>query len=349
VTARAATAAPVEAPDGAAGGRDARALRAAHRAKKQFLRDAVQTPPGGAKRGVLDRMFTCAFGGFVYPQIWEDPEVDIAALGIIPGDTRILTIASGGCNIMNYLTEGPARVDAVDLNPAHVALARLKVAAARHLPDYESFFLFFGHADERTNIEAYDRYIAPHLDPTTRAYWEARQWPTGRRRINYFRRNLYQFGLLGRFIGTVHLLSRLYGTSPREILKATSLDEQKAVFDRTLGPLFDKKLVKFLCSLPVSLYGLGIPPAQFDALRAAGGGDMSRVLKERLERLACAYPIADNYFAWQAFGRGYDRERRMAVPRYLTPEGYAKRWARSWRRSPAGLWIAMCSWTRRTG
>lgn len=302
----------------------AHALREAQHAKKQFLKDAVQAPPPMTKRGILDRLFTMAFGGFVYPQIWEDPEVDIVALGIIPGQSRILTIASGGCNIMNYLTEGPARVDAVDLNPAHVALARLKIAALRHLPDYEAFFHFFGHADLRENIENYDRYIVQHLDPTTRAYWEKREWKTGRRRINYFRRGLYQFGLLGRFIGIVHLLAKMYGKDPRDILTATSLEDQKRIFDDTLAPLFDKKLVKFLCSLPVSLYGLGIPPKQFEALRASGDGDMAKVLKERLERLACAYPIADNYFAWQAFGRGYDRVERRAVPRYLQEEHYAK-------------------------
>ncbi|HBH26203.1 MAG TPA: DUF3419 domain-containing protein [Rhodospirillaceae bacterium] len=302
----------------------AHALRTAHATKKQFLKDAVLTPPASHRRGVLNRLFTLMFGGFVYPQIWEDPEVDIAALGLTPGQSRILTIASGGCNVLNYLTEGPARVDAVDLNPAHVALTRLKIAALRHLPDYESFFLFFGCADDKANIEAYTRHIAPHLDPTTRAYWEARELPWGLRRITYFQRNLYRFGLLGRFIGLIHLLAKMYGKDPREILAAQSVAAQKEIFDRTLGPLFGKGFVRFLCSLPISLYGLGIPPAQFDALRAAGDGDMAKVLKERLERLACAYPIADNYFAWQAFGRRYDRAQRVAVPRYLTPQGYEK-------------------------
>ena len=41
------------------------------------------------------------------------------------------------------------------------------------------------------------------------------------------------------------------------------------------------------------------------------------MLRERVERLACDFPIHDNYFAWQAFGRGYDLESREAVPDYL--------------------------------
>jgi S-adenosylmethionine-diacylglycerol 3-amino-3-carboxypropyl transferase len=75
--------------------------------------------------------------------------------------------------------------------------------------------------------------------------------------------------------------------------------------------------------MPVSLYGLGIPPAQFDALNTDAKGDMAGLLKERLRRLACDFDIKTNYFAWQAFGRGYDRVHKMAVPRYLKPENFA--------------------------
>ena len=275
-----------------------------------------------SKRGILERLFTLAFRGFVYPQIWEDPEVDLQGLKI-DSNSRIMTIASGGCNVMNYLTERPARVMAIDLNPAHVALTRLKLAAAKHLPDYESFFLFFGHADDKRNIANYEKYIRPNLDAFSRKYWEGFSMLDGRR-INYFTKNLYQFGLLGRFISMVHVVAKIYGKDPSDILQAKTQTEQKEIFDRTLGPLFDKKAVKRLCNMPVSLYGLGIPPSQFDELYKASGGDMASLLKARLEKLACGFPINDNYFAWQAFGRSYDRLNKKAVPRYLTEENYKK-------------------------
>ncbi|MGQ0527653.1 MAG: DUF3419 family protein [Alphaproteobacteria bacterium] len=290
--------------------------------QKKLLEDAVQIDKPASRRGMLDRMFRMAFTGFVYPQIWEDPEVDLEALELDAG-TTIMTIASGGCNVMNYLTEGPKAVRAIDLNPAHVGLTRLKLAALKHLPDYESFFMFFGHADTRRNLENYETYIAPHLDSVSRAHWEGWSLLDGKR-INYFTKNIYQFGLLGRFISVVHVLAKIYGKDPRAILAARSLAEQKEIFDCTLGPIFDKKFVKWLCSLPVSLYGLGIPPSQFDELNKAANGNMAGLLKQRLERLACAYPIEDNYFAWQAFGRGYDKTYKKAVPRYLTEENYKK-------------------------
>lgn len=291
-------------------------------ADKKLLKKAVIENKAASKRGLQERMFTMMFSGFVYPQIWEDPEIDIPAMKI-DGDTHIMTICSGGCNMMNYLTESPASVTAVDLNPAHVALGRLKIAALKHLPDYESFFLFFGCADNPKNIENYDQYIAPHLDKFTRDYWEKKVVPHGRR-INMFKKNIYKFGLLGKFIGTVHMISKMYGQNPRDIVKAKTMDEQKAVFDRTLGPLFNKKFVKLLCGKPESLYGLGIPPAQFDDLSESAQGDMALLLKARLERMACQFPIQDNYFAWQAFNRGYDRDNKVAVPRYLKEENYEK-------------------------
>ena len=289
-------------------------------ANKALLKKAVHENKATTKRGFQERMFTAVFSGFVYPQIWEDPEVDIPAMKI-DNTSRIMTICSGGCNMMNYLTESPASVTAVDLNPAHVALGRLKIAALKHLPDYESFFLFFGCADDPKNIENYDKYIAPNLDKFSRNYWEKRIVPHGRR-INMFKKNIYRFGLLGKFIGTVHRVAKLYGKDPRDILKAQTMDEQRAIFDKTLAPLFNKKFVKMVCNKPESLYGLGIPPAQFDDLSESAKGDMANLLKARLERMACQFSIQDNYFAWQAFNRGYDRKHKIAVPRYLREENY---------------------------
>src|SRR3546814_19540089 len=82
-----------------------------------------------SRQGLLERAFTFAFRGLVYAQIWEDPAVDMEALAITP-DCHVVTIASGGCNVLSYLTADPARLTAVDLNTANIALNRLKLAAA---------------------------------------------------------------------------------------------------------------------------------------------------------------------------------------------------------------------------
>jgi S-adenosylmethionine-diacylglycerol 3-amino-3-carboxypropyl transferase len=71
-------------------------------------------------------------------------------------------------------------------------------------------------------------------------------------------------------------------------------------------------------------YSLGIPPAQFSLLLDDAAGDLAGLYRARVRRLACEFPLADNYFAWQAFGRSYDVEHREAIPEYLREENYER-------------------------
>ena len=290
-------------------------VRAVRRATGESLRAAVHRSRALSRAGVLERLFTAAFRRLVYPQIWEDPVVDIEALRLGPGD-RVATIASGGCNALSYLTADPAEIVAVDLNGAHVALGRLKLCALKHLPDYESFHRFFGEANSRANVAAYDARLKPRLDAASRGYWEARPIPP-RRRIDLFARNVYRFGLLGHCIAAGHALARLHGCDPRVMLSARTRVEQRELFERHLAPVFDKPLVRWLMRQPASLYGLGIPPAQYRALAGDSENGIATVLRQRLERLACDFDIVDNYFAAQAFGRRYAGGEAASLPPYL--------------------------------
>lgn len=282
-----------------------------------ILRDAIESTDAATPRGMLERLFTLWFSRLVYTQIWEDPAVDLTALRLEP-TSRVATIASGGCNLLNYLLADPAEIVAVDLNPAHLALTRLKLAAVRHAPDHAGFFRFFGAARDKANRDFYFAALRPHLDADTRAWWETRTL-TGRPRIDYFSSDFYRHGLLGGFIGFLHFAARAMGRNPAHLLTAADVEEQARIFDSTLAPLFDTWLVRAAAKLPVLFYHLGIPPAQFDAMNRDAGGDMAASMRERVRRLACDFPIGDNYFAWQAFGRRYDREGMRAVPDYLRP------------------------------
>jgi S-adenosylmethionine-diacylglycerol 3-amino-3-carboxypropyl transferase len=288
---------------------------------RTLVRDAAQTHKTTSRRGLLERLFALAFDGLVYAQIWEDPVVDMEALEI-DGRTRLIAIASGGCNLMSYVTAGPARVLAVDLNPAHIALLKLKIAAARQLDEHEDFFALFGRPGERRNRATYAR-LRPHLDPASRSFWEARTIK-GRRRYHMLAGNLYRHGLLGRCIGFGHAMVRLHGRRPGRLLEAESLAEQRRIFEETIAPVFDSPIVRMIAKTPVAYFGLGIPPAQFDALKddAPGGEGLAGLVRARVERLACDFPIHENYYAWQAFGRRYDPHAR-SVPPYLDPARFA--------------------------
>ena len=128
-----------------------------------------------SRQGLLERLFSFAFSGLVYPQIWDDPVPDLEALALEP-DSHLVPIASGGCNVLAYLTADPARITAVDLYHAHIALNELKLAALRHLPGANDFKRFFQEADSEANLDLYDQFLAPNLSESSRAYWEASSW-----------------------------------------------------------------------------------------------------------------------------------------------------------------------------
>ena len=274
-----------------------------------------------SRAGLSERFFGLLFSGLVYPQIWEDPIVDMQAMNILPHH-RIVTIGSGGCNMLAYLSKKPARIDVVDLNSHHVELNRLKLACFRFMPSYNDVVRQFGMAGIQTNVMAFDRYVAPQLDNQSFDYWSKRDL-LGRRRITVFNRNIYKTGLLGRFIGLGHFIARLHGVDPREFVTAQSMREQRQFFDDRLAPLFDRRFIRWVTSQKSSLFGLGIPPQQFDELAALSDGkSLAGVLRQRLENLTCRFALKDNYFAWQAFGRRYPSHTEGQLPVYLQEENY---------------------------
>ena len=302
---------------------------------KQTLSAAVATREASLLKAIEQRLFAFYFDAFVYNQIWEDPRVDLAALEL-DRSSRVLTISSGGCNALNYLLAQPESITACDLNRYHIYLLRLKLAAARHLPDYESFFAFFGRGLDPLNVENFDRFIAPHLDEETLDFWQSNSLAgsliTGRR-INIFARGgLYEHSRNGRFLRFFHRLAHLYGLKPERILAAESAEEQQRLFESEIAPFFDSAIIRAIGRIPVTMFGLGIPPQQLDELKNdLAGGTLIDIYRERAQKLACDFPAAENYFAWQAFARRYDVEKRRAIPEYLKEETFARLKAASHR------------------
>lgn len=288
--------------------------------KNGKLKTALLQHKTFSKSGLSERLFGLLFSGLVYPQIWEDPDVDMAGMELREGH-RLVCIGSGGCNMLAYLSRSPEIIDVVDLNPHHIALNRLKLAAFRTLPGHADVVRFLAAENMRGNSEAFDRFIAPQLDATTRSYWQKRKLRG--RRIDVFEKNIYRTGLLGRFIAAGHVLARLHGVNLTELAQARSLREQRQFFDTSIAPLFDKPLIRWLTSRKSSLFGLGIPPQQYDELASlATDGSIAPVLRQRLEKLACHFPLKDNYFAWQAFMRRYAKPHEGSLPTYLAEENY---------------------------
>ena len=82
--------------------------RSTRQATREGLKAAVHRHKPFSRRGLQERLFTFAFRKLVYPQIWEDPVVDLEALQLQAGD-RVIAIASGGCNVLSYLDRRSGR------------------------------------------------------------------------------------------------------------------------------------------------------------------------------------------------------------------------------------------------
>lgn len=272
-----------------------------------------------ASTSLKERLFAYWFQRLVYTQIWEDPVVDMEALQLGSLD-HVVTIASGGCNALSYLTSQPDKVTAVDLNHTHVALVKLKKAALQASLTHDQFFQFFGVAQSRQNVHLYDTRLKPLLDADARAYWEQKTWL--KRRIDMFASGFYLHGLLGQLIGLIHFAARLQGVRLEDLLSQPNPASQAEWFDRHVAPIFDSWWMKKLCSSPMALYNLGIPPSQHAALCDHEPKSMAQVLKARARNLATVTPIRENYFAWQAFARRYDPTGNSALPPYLMASQY---------------------------
>jgi S-adenosylmethionine-diacylglycerol 3-amino-3-carboxypropyl transferase len=292
----------------------------------RLLRQAVKNSNRASRKGFLQSLFSIWFDALVYNQIWEDPRVDLQALELGP-DSRVITISSGGCNALNYLLADPASVTAVDLNRHHASLLKLKVAAVEGLPEYEQFFTLFGRGKGGENVANFRKYVAPRLDADTREYWESRFGIRRKRRIELFGgRGIYDHSRNGYFLRFFHLIAHLHGCRPELVLEAKSMEEQEKICARHLEPFFDSAFMRLVGKMPVTLFGLGIPPQQYDELKKdlEGDGGIIEIYRERAHRLAAGFPVGDNYFTWQALGRHYDTEKRQAVPEYLKKENWAK-------------------------
>jgi S-adenosylmethionine-diacylglycerol 3-amino-3-carboxypropyl transferase len=295
----------------------------------RLIANVVRSTKDDEEATVWDRLYAFWFRRLVYTQIWEDPVADLAALRLAVGST-IVTLSSGGCNALSYLTARPAQVYAVDLNAAHLALIKLKLAGLRAFSDYSDFWQFFGAADKPANSDLYRERLRPQLDAQARAYWDKRNI-IGRPRHAYFADGFYRHGMLGRFIGLAHLAAKLCGIDPAILLNGGPDAPSRIAALKRLDRVFHSPLVRLITATPALLFGLGIPPRQRALL--GGGAPLNDVLHKRLLRLIDGHPNDTNYFAWQALHRGYAGPGDRCLPPYLQRRQYER------MRNGAGLII----------
>ena len=153
-----------------------------------------------------------------------------------------------------------------------------------------------------------DRLIAPHLDPQSRAYWEGRSLQQlGRRRISIFARNAYRHGVLGRFIGIAHVAARALRRRPARPSER-ALARGAAALLRDHAGAAVRQAARCAGRRPTGCRSTASASRRRSTRRWPAAATWARVLRSRVERLACGFSLDDNYFAWQAFGRALRRD-----------------------------------------
>ena len=267
---------------------------------------------------VSGRVFGVVHGkNLVYNTCWEDPRLDRVALQIGPNDA-IAMITSAGCNALDYALCEPRRIDCVDLNPRQNALLELKIAAIRRL-EHEDFFNMFGLGRMPRAKQAYADLLRPELSPWARKYWD--RW------IRFFdnrRRPFYYRGTSGSFARVVNVyVNRVLRIRPYVdmMLEASSLAEQRDVYERHIRDRFWSKLMCFAMNRDTTLSMIGVPRAQRRQIETQYEGGIIQFIKDCVESVFAELPLTDNYF-WRVYMKGTYSPN--CCPEYLKSENFER-------------------------
>jgi S-adenosylmethionine-diacylglycerol 3-amino-3-carboxypropyl transferase len=249
------------------------------------------------------------FEDVLYANAWEDPAVDRAAFCIQPSDV-VLSITSGGCNVLAFLLDDPRKVIALDLNPHQNHLLELKMAAFRKL-SYRQLLAFFGVRPSAARLALYRERLRPVLSDDARRFWDGQPAKIARGLIHAGRYEKYM-RLLRKILITPTGRQRL----ARKMFEAEDPAERERLYRRRwLGPGWTL-LTRVMLSR--RLNSLLFDKAFFAYLdRDVSFG---RHFAAKAEHALLRLPLKDNYFlSYILFGRYYD-ERHL--PPYLRPENF---------------------------
>lgn len=263
---------------------------------------------------VADRAFGATFKHvFTFSLLYEDSEVDNRVLGL-DSRSRVLAVSGAGCGVAGLLAAHPARIDAIDTNRHHLALAALKVAAARRVTSHAEFYQLLGrgrHSDP-------ERTLRPLMGDLPA--WVGRYWSANHRR---FRHNLYAEGLTGTFQRWLRRNVGLDADFLRTLQRVPPADRIAR-----LSPIFTAIRrswpMRTLVNTPLFLLGIGVNFEQRQRnLRANRAATMMDVVTSHFERLAQT-DLETNWFVWVGLTGQFNHDHPQAVPPYLRAESHRR-------------------------
>ncbi|MCY4170851.1 MAG: DUF3419 family protein [Bacteroidetes bacterium] len=240
-----------------------------------------------------------------YAQCWEDADILLEALNVREGDV-CLSIASAGENSLSLLTQNPARVIAVDMNPAQLACLSLRVAAYRTL-DHKELLQLIG-SWECSDRESLYRRCRDVLDPDARNFWDAR--------LESIRAGI---GSAGKFEDYFALFRRkvlpwIHSRHRVEQLLSGGTKEERSIF---YSRHWANRRWKLLFRIFFSRFFMGRMGRDPEFFRYVEGSVSDRILARAKHALIELDPTTNPYLQWILTGH-----HPTALPHALRPENF---------------------------
>lgn len=201
---------------------------------------------------------------YIYAFTWEDSQVDKKLLNLGPDDV-VLAITSAGDNILSYAMQSPARIHAIDLNPAQNHLLELKVAAFTSL-SYSDFWKIFGEGRHPQFRSLLMSKLSPHLSSRAFQYWLQNSHIF----TNPRSRGLYDTGGSKYALRIFRWISYLFGCrrAVLDLLSASTLQSQRRIWKSRIRPALLSRLVSNLVvsSERFLWAALGVPKNQLSMI-----------------------------------------------------------------------------------
>jgi S-adenosylmethionine-diacylglycerol 3-amino-3-carboxypropyl transferase len=195
----------------------------------------------------------------------------------------------------------------------------LKQAGIKSL-QWDDFFDLFGRGHVSQAKQIYQGALRNHLTGESRDYWDKhfQKFFGSRRQPFYFR------GTSGAFAKMINMyINKVIRVRPHieAILEASSVDEQRDIYEAHLRQRFWSKPMCFAINRDTTLSLVGVPKAQRRQVEKDYDGGIVKFVQDCVESVFACLPLSDNYF-WRVYLTGQYTEK--CCPEYLKEENFEK-------------------------
>lgn len=239
-----------------------------------------------------------------YANCWEDADILVEALGVLPG-AKVLSIASAGDNSFSLLAGKPELVVAVDISKVQLYLVELKKAAISQM-NHQEYLGFAGFLPGNDRIGKY-KQLAQLLSPSAQAYWNA-HLPEIQKGIIYNGKFEKYFRIFSKYV--LPLTNSRSRT--RELTRNKSAAEQKSFYDNTWNNWRWRFLVKIFFGKLI-MGRLGRDPAFLQHVNISVGEYIFQRTSEHISGLNVQNNCYDDFILFGRF---------IQLPHYAREHNY---------------------------